>query len=210
MPKPARQRELARIHLLKKELGLDRDQYECVLFTVAKVESAAQLDAHGRQAVIRQLQSRLPKRAPHRGKPGNSDSADRRALKKIEALLTDASLPWSYASSIARRMYGKLRLEFCSAEELAGVVAALHRKAVKDLRADLEARLQSRQLNWDEAHRLAVEILGMKPTWSLRGNPEYMSKVYRLINGELRPHCPWPVPAGALGCCQGCRQRGAA
>lgn len=60
--KPAadqRRAELARIHILKGELKLDREQYEAVLWTIGQVDSSAKLDAHGRRAVIAHLQGRL-------------------------------------------------------------------------------------------------------------------------------------------------------
>ena len=69
MAKPAnnlRTRELAQIHIAKKQLGLDDDTYRAVLFTVGRVHSAADLDYHGRQAVLRHFKSRGWKNKPAR------------------------------------------------------------------------------------------------------------------------------------------------
>lgn len=122
--KTPRQRDLARIHLLKAQLGLDDETYRAMLHAVARVDSARDLDEHGRQAVIRQLESKLSPTARFAGKP---NTADRPQIKKIEALLADMKLPWSYALAIAKRQCGKARLEFCSTAELTAVIAALVR-----------------------------------------------------------------------------------
>jgi len=47
-PSDYRRSELAKIHMAAKALGLDRDVYEDVLWTVARVHSAADLDSQGR------------------------------------------------------------------------------------------------------------------------------------------------------------------
>ena len=52
-------------------------------------------------------------------------------LSKIEALLTDMALPWSYALAIVKQMYQKDRLEFCTAKELGGIITALIKKQTK-------------------------------------------------------------------------------
>lgn len=46
---------------------------------------------------------------------------------KVSALLTAAGKHWGYAEGIARKMHGKDRLQFCTADELRGVIAALER-----------------------------------------------------------------------------------
>jgi phage gp16-like protein len=125
----ARRRELARIHLLKRDLRLDDECYGDVLFTVARVRSAADLDAHGRKAVIRHMSSRLPhgqRRAGAKGYPGEPRTLDKRPLlQKIGAQLADAGRPWSYAEALAKRIAHKDRLRFCSDAELSKIVAAL-------------------------------------------------------------------------------------
>lgn len=50
--------ELARIHIAAKELGLDRDTYEDMLWTLCRVRSAADLDEHGRRLVLDHLRAR--------------------------------------------------------------------------------------------------------------------------------------------------------
>jgi phage gp16-like protein len=46
-------------------------------------------------------------------------------LQKIHALLTTQGKPFEYALGIAKQMYKKQALEFCTPQELRGVIAAL-------------------------------------------------------------------------------------
>jgi phage gp16-like protein len=119
--KTRRQRELGRIHILKKELGLNDETYHHMLWAVARVESSADLDAFGRKRVIGHLSARLTPR----GKRPPRTLDQRPLLKKIEAQLADAGRPWSYALSLARRIAHKDALELCSDAELGKIVAAL-------------------------------------------------------------------------------------
>ncbi|MEN9463886.1 MAG: hypothetical protein RL217_67 [Pseudomonadota bacterium] len=53
-------------------------------------------------------------------------------MSKIEALLADQALPWAYADSIAKQMFG---IERCSwvrePEQLKAIIAALYRRNKK-------------------------------------------------------------------------------
>ncbi|RMG56323.1 MAG: regulatory protein GemA [Gammaproteobacteria bacterium] len=122
-----RRSDLARIHLAKKQLGLDDEAYRDMLWTIARVRSAADLDDFGRRKVIEHLRKcgatfrRPGRRRPKAGK----DKAP--LLGKVYALLGDR--PASYAEGILQRMYGKsapARLEWASTEQLRKVVAALN------------------------------------------------------------------------------------
>lgn len=53
-----RKRELAQIHVAKSQLGIDDDTYRAMLWTVAKVKSAADLDWAGRKKVIDHLKTK--------------------------------------------------------------------------------------------------------------------------------------------------------
>ena len=207
MAKSARHRQLARIHLLSKELQLERDQYEAVLFTVAGVESSKSLDEPGRIKVIRHLEERLPKGKRYRRRPHNADSPDRKQLKKIEALLTDASLPWEYAMGMARHMYSKDRLEFCSSNELTGIIAALQKQAVKRLSKALEEKAQELLLPLIHLPYMARVLVDFDcSTRNLWTDPQAMSLLLRWLNGKLSPSCDYQHPEGA-NACAGCRYR---
>jgi phage gp16-like protein len=127
----ARNRELAAIHVAKKALGLDDGTYRDMLFTVARVRSAADLDHAGRSAVIEHLRKRgftkavRPAQAHDHGKKPQVP-ADRQALvDKLEAQLAAAARPWNYVRAMAKRMFHVDQLEWATAEQLRKLVAAL-------------------------------------------------------------------------------------
>ena len=119
-------RDQARIHILAKQAGLiqgkDKSAYSRMLNEVAGVLSSRALDAAGRRAVIRHLLGQI-KGPSYPGRPANC--AGNPQLRKIEALLADNGLPWSYADGIARQMYGKDRIAFCDSVELQAIITAL-------------------------------------------------------------------------------------
>lgn len=126
-----RKRELAAIHVAKKQLGLDEETYRTMLFTLTRKRSAGELDHAERQAVIEHLRRRgfvrvdARPEAPREHGTKPSVPADRQALvNKIEALLADSSRPWNYARAMANRMF-HLQLEWCTADHLRRLIAAL-------------------------------------------------------------------------------------
>lgn len=127
-PDPYRNKELAKIHALKKSLTLDDETYRAVLDTQTGLDSAAKLNRPQRLKVIAYFQAQLGKTL-HEGKPHNT--VQNGQLQKIEALLTEQKKEWAYAHAIAKRMYKKANLTFCSAFELRGVIAALVKVGVK-------------------------------------------------------------------------------
>lgn len=126
-----RTRDLAAIHVGKKALGLDDDTYRAMLFTVARVRSAADLDHAGRRAVLEHMRQRgferlsnRPAPADHGAKPQVAE--DRQALiDKMEALLAGAGRHWNYARAMAKRMFHVEKLEWATPEQLRKLVAAL-------------------------------------------------------------------------------------
>lgn len=63
-----RRRELAMIHIAKKQLGMAEESYRAILWTIARVESAGDLDWAGRKQLLEHLKkcgfkARPPKRA---------------------------------------------------------------------------------------------------------------------------------------------------
>ncbi len=122
--------ELAKIHIAKKDLGMDDDTYRAMLRQVAGVESSKDLTAKGRAKVLEHLKSHGFNPKKHIGKkPNNLEAATTRAsqLRKIEALLAESGRPWDYALTLAKHMYKKDALEFCQSAELRGMIAALEK-----------------------------------------------------------------------------------
>ncbi len=144
--KPApdlRKRELAAIHIARQQLGMDDGTYRDMLWTVARVRSAADLDYAGRQRVLDHLSSRGAKIG--NGRPARSnewafiDRAPedcRPMLRKVCVLCRELGIERGkqkrYVEGIARQM-GSLGggsvvkpLELCSYTELWRIVAALN------------------------------------------------------------------------------------
>lgn len=122
MSDDVRRRELAAIHIRKKEQGLDDDAYRDLLWEVAGVRSAKDLTAEGRRKVLAKFGPR-PK-APAR-KPWGKRSADP-MVRKVYALLGDR--PAEYAVGILKRMFGDAApdaLEWATGDQLRKVIAAL-------------------------------------------------------------------------------------
>ncbi|MDX8389171.1 MAG: regulatory protein GemA [Mariprofundaceae bacterium] len=126
-PADYKRAELAKIHIAAKALGLDRDTYEDILYAVCKVRSSAKLDSTGRFKLLKHFESIGWKSKPVR-KYGRKPSvtADKTALNnKLEALLADNKLPWSYADAMAKRMFKVDKIIWLSATQLHKLVAAL-------------------------------------------------------------------------------------
>ena len=123
-----RARELAKIHIAKKALCMDDEAYRALIARVGGKYSSADLSALGRAKVLEEMKRLgFEQRKGHPGSPHNIDSNPQ--LQKIEALLAEAKRPWKYADAIARRMFEKDRLAFCSAHELGAVIGALVKDA---------------------------------------------------------------------------------
>jgi phage gp16-like protein len=125
---PYRNKDLARIHLAKKELGLDDDAYrELLKGTTGKI-SSAELSSKERYKLLCALQTLGAPAAAPRAYPGRplKPSPDKaRLIGKIEALLTDAKRPWAYADGMARHMFQRDLVRDCDPGELVRIVAAL-------------------------------------------------------------------------------------
>lgn len=116
-----RRAELAKIHLLKKELGLDDETYRAMLWTIARVTSAGDADQQQRQAIIEHLKSRGAG-GPRRGTP-----SDDRApyVRKIRAILNAAQRTDAYADGMARHMFKVAKYTWCTPDQLRRLIAAL-------------------------------------------------------------------------------------
>ncbi|MDO8940872.1 MAG: regulatory protein GemA [Methylicorpusculum sp.] len=137
MTNSTRQAELAKIHIAKKQLDLDDDTYRQILKEQGGAESSSKLTALGRAKVLDYFRQKgfSAKAKPQHGRaPNNLGSQSDRAAKlgKIQALLAEANRPFEYAQALAKRMYKKDALEFCSHAELTGIITALVKNAKKE------------------------------------------------------------------------------
>jgi len=131
-----RQAELARIHIGKKDLGMNDDEYRTMLQEQTGKESAGNLTARERYIVLDHMKSLKegPKKS-YPGRPKNMDNNTDRArhLKKIEALLTVGKKPWNYAHSMAKSMYGVDDITFLKdLDQLRGIITAIEKQGIKE------------------------------------------------------------------------------
>lgn len=123
-----RTRELAMIHIAKKDLGLDDDTYRAMLWTVAHVRSSSDLDQAGRANVLKHLKTCgwKPKSSGFKIEPPKNVKLSSVALVgKIGALLTVLQKPWAYADGMAKNMFNVEKLTWCTPQQLHKMVAAL-------------------------------------------------------------------------------------
>lgn len=132
---------LAKIHIAKKDLGLDDDTYRSIIArhgegkTSSRDLTIAQMDAVLREFTGKGWQPKQPK-AGKRPKPAQSRVA---MMGKIEALLAEKArrdgqaISWNYAHAIAKRVAKVDRLEFCTDEGLGKVIAALSYSARREI-----------------------------------------------------------------------------
>lgn len=149
-----RKAAIAKIHIGKKQLGLDEDTYRAVLLTRGGANSCAKLKDDGINRVLDWLRAAgavyvNPVKA--RKKPRIATPAEYsrdKQLKKIEALLTDKGLSWSYLTatqsgkdgkpkpSMLKRLTGVDSLEWCKCTHLEKIIAALSIQQRRDGRKE--------------------------------------------------------------------------
>jgi phage gp16-like protein len=160
-----RNSQLAAIHAAKRTLDLEeceyRDLIERVSATKGKpVRSAKDLSSAQLAAVLDEFKRKggIKASPKTKGKPKNFDSMPQ-MITKIEALLADMKLPWSYADAIAKQQFRIQRVAWCRHEDqLRAIIAALDVEQEKrELLAEVEAtcvRLELTLEQLEEHYRL--------------------------------------------------------
>lgn len=118
---------MAKIHIAKKELNFDDETYRDVLWRVTGKRSCSDMNINELEAVVNDMQNAgfKPKATKKYGKKPNVAKHRQVVLGKIEAILTDMSLPWNYAHRTANNMFGIKRAEWLSDEQLYKLTQAL-------------------------------------------------------------------------------------
>lgn len=123
MPTP---KETKLIHTARRALSMSDEAYRALLQRVAGVESSKNLNPLGVARLIREFE-RLgfkPVAGAGRARPRVPDSRVKQ-IGKINALLTHAGRPWSYADGVAKRMFGVDAVNWCDDGQLSKLIAAL-------------------------------------------------------------------------------------
>lgn len=136
MKKASRNQRIAAIHMGKKQLGLDDDTYRDMLEQVTGKCSTKDMTDDDLVKVIQHLDQLGFSKREFGNKPKVKLSKDA-LIGKIEAHLAENKLHWNYAKGIAKQMFQKEALEFCTENQLWRIVAALE---YKKKRTDDETR----------------------------------------------------------------------
>jgi len=153
---PTRNKDLSRIHIYKKDLGLDDETYRAMLLSLTGKASAGEMDYRERWQVIQEMAKRLPADKRHKtskkndypGRPPVNKRIEPQ-VSKIEALLADMKLPWKYAETIIRNQTkaeyppnGISAVGWCNPKQLRGVITALnnHKKSLDAQAAKAKAK----------------------------------------------------------------------
>lgn len=125
-PKPHRNNQIAQIHIARAQLGLDEETYRSIIRMMSngRTDSSAELDYAERNKLLDHFRARGWKNSKT-ATPKAAKKTNQPLVNKVGALLADMKLPWSYAHGIAKRMYNRERVQWCEAEELRSVIAAL-------------------------------------------------------------------------------------
>lgn len=128
-PEQYRKAELAKIHIAKKALALDDDTYRDILQNVCKATSSKDLDSQARFKLLKHFESlgwaSTSSAAKKYGRKPRVNGDKTALMGKLEALLADSRLPWSYANSMAKRMFKVDQVAWLDAVKLHKLVAAL-------------------------------------------------------------------------------------
>lgn len=118
---------LAKIHIAKKELAMTDDTYRAMLHGLAGVRSARDLSETQALNVLAHLKrcGWKPKGASQAGKRPKPAAGKAALISKIEAQLAEAQRPWRYADGMARHMFQIDKVDWCDADQLRRIVAAL-------------------------------------------------------------------------------------
>lgn len=127
-PTDQRRRDLAMIHMAKHQLGMQKDAYRDILWSLARVRSSADLDQAGRSKVLDHMQACGFKRT----KPQPRALADDPQSKKIRALWLDLheagkvrNPSESALAAFVKRQTGRDALQWLTGKEASALIEEL-------------------------------------------------------------------------------------
>jgi phage gp16-like protein len=168
----SRRAAIAAIQIARQQLDMEETAYRDMLERVSRAHgkaarSAADLSQDQRQAVLEELRRLGATRAPRvdAGKPHNFASAAMPALiTKVEALLADMKLSWSYADAIAQRQSGIAKVAWVrDADGLRAIIAALSVEQSKRA-LDHAVAQQLERLGWQPSD-VAQRLPALRASW---------------------------------------------
>lgn len=129
MQPQTRQQMITKIHIGKNELGMDKNSYVAFLLDAVDKHSCTVMSDAELMQVLQAMKAKgfKPKTNKHGKRPTASadDEQRNKLLNKIEALLTENGNHWNYAHAIAKRAFGKARVQWLSNVQLHKIVKML-------------------------------------------------------------------------------------
>lgn len=126
-----RQALIAKIHVAKNQLAMDDESYRAVLLRITRKTSCRDCTNFQLAGVIREMERLgFGQNRPQWQLPPASPDCEA-MMKKVQALLIHNGWDFNYANAIAERMYKKKRVQWLTAQQLHGVIAALQKAANK-------------------------------------------------------------------------------
>ncbi len=128
-------KQLAVIHIAKKQTGMKEDEYRALLSS-AGVTSSKNLDGKGFSHVMDRFEAMgfkttsLRKKAGNRRKVKNLPRSKSAMMWKIEAILLDMNLSWGYVDEIAKKRFGIEKVQWLESEEVRKIMLMMiyHKK----------------------------------------------------------------------------------
>lgn len=123
---PARRADLAAIHVGKKALGMEDDAYRAMLWSIARVKSAGDLDFAGRRAVLDHL--RKCGFTSARRAPGAQDPTSRKIRAqwlRLKGLGVLRNASERALEQYVERVTGVTKLQWLSSDQASTVIESL-------------------------------------------------------------------------------------
>lgn len=121
---------LAKVHILKKDLGMTDDQYRDMLEDLTRKRSAGDLTSAQLARIIDHMSSLL--NGPKQQRPFERNPGESPQMMKIKALLLAGKRPLAYGDALADRLYGVKRLEWVKPHQLGGIIGTLEKQAQRE------------------------------------------------------------------------------
>ena len=183
-------KKLAAIHVIAKNLGISEDERRDLYQQKIGQRSLSGATVDQIQTIwlhFRNLQGKTEGKAAYPGRPKNMEShANAPQLGKIEALLADMKLPWSYADHICYQVTGgdknngvKKLAWVKDGRQLRAIITALNVEQEKRfLIDDLTKQLAKNGLTMDDAVRRCPKLSAGRDRKVLRAAISFYAHMY--------------------------------
>lgn len=132
-----RNRLIRLIHVGRRELALDEDTYRALITDVSGSpdrNSSSGLNDRELQQVVDRMKATGFKVTNNFGRRPNPTASRASLVAKLEAQLAEAGRPWVYADGMAKRICKVDKVDWCTAEQLHKLIAAMYKDATRHKR----------------------------------------------------------------------------